>query len=142
MSKKIITPKERKTNKTAKQDVNSKTLDLNTILINDFSEEEYKIEKGELSLDILEDNKNIFIESPVAGVDVDNINIDVEPEKIKIEGIRKREKIEKSKKYIHRECFYGSFSRSIILPSEIVPEKTSAKIENGILKIVLLKIKK
>ena len=138
MSKKIIKPINKKS-KPKTEKLNSKTVNLNQILINDFSEEEYMIEKGELSIDILEDDKNIFIESPVAGVNVDDVNIDIEPEKITIDGFRKKIKEEKNKQYIHRECFYGSFSRSIILPVEIVPEKTSAKIENGILKIVLLK---
>jgi len=138
MSKKIIKPINKKS-KQKTEKLNSKTVNLNQILINDFSEEEYMIEKGELSIDILEDDKNIFIESPVAGVNVDDVNIDIEPEKITIDGFRKKIKEEKNKQYIHRECFYGSFSRSIILPVEIVPEKTSAKIENGILKIVLLK---
>jgi len=138
MSKKIIKPINKKS-KPKTEKLNSKTVNLNQILINDFSEEEYMIEKGELSIDILEDDKNIFIESPVAGVNVDDVNIDIEPEKITIDGFRKKIKEEKNKQYIHRECFYGSFSRSIILPVEIIPEKTSAKIENGILKIVLLK---
>jgi len=138
MSKKIIKPINKKS-KPKTEKLNSKTVNLNQILINDFSEEEYMIEKGELSIDILEDDKNIFIESPVAGVNVDDVNIDIEPEKITIDGFRKKIKEEKNKQYIHRECFYGSFSRSIILPVEIIPEKTSAKIENGILKIVLSK---
>lgn len=138
MSKKIVKPINKKS-KEKTEKLNSKTVNLNQILINDFSEEEYKIEKGELSIDILEDDKNIFIESPVAGVNVNDVNIDIEPEKITIDGFRKKIKEEKNKKYIHRECFYGNFSRSIILPVEIIPEKTSAKIENGILKIVLLK---
>lgn len=139
MPKKVTKPKDKKIKTKSEEEINSKVVNLNNILINDFSEKEYMIEKGELSLDILEDEKSIFIESPVAGVKVDDINIDVETEKITIEGFRKRSKEEKNKKYIHRECFYGSFSRSIILPAEIIPEKTSAKIENGILKIVLLK---
>ncbi len=144
MSKKIIKPttktlKEKKHLKEQEEEQNSETVNLNKILINDFSENEYTIEKGELSVDILEDDKNIFIESPVAGVSVKDININIEPEKIMIDGFRKKITEEKTKKYIHRECFYGNFSRSIILPIEIIPEKTSAKIENGILKIVLLK---
>lgn len=127
--------------KTLKNKKESKEINLNNILVNDFSENEYLIEKGELSLDIYEDDTNIFIESPVAGVKVSDLNIDIEPEKIVIEGFRKKTKESVGKKYIHRECFYGNFSRSIILPSEIVPEKTSARIDNGILKIVLLKNK-
>lgn len=120
----------------------SDLINLNESLINDLSEEEYSIEQGELSLDILEDDKKIYIESPVAGVDVKDINIDIEKNKISIQGIRKRkDKNDKGKQYIYRECFYGKFSRSIILPSDIVEEKTTAKIEEGILKITLTKLK-
>ena len=150
MPKKIVKPKEKAKNlKTKKpqtvkkvkkiKEENSNTVDLNNILINDLSEAEYLIEKGELSLDILEDDENIYIESPVAGVKVEDINIDIEPWKILISGFRKKIKEEINRQYIHRECFYGNFSRSIILPAEIIPEKTSAKIENGMLKIALLK---
>jgi len=104
MPKKVTKPKDKKIETKSKEEISSKVVNLNNILINDFSEKEYTIEKGELSLDILEDDKSIFIESPVAGVKVDDINIDVETEKITIEGFRKRSKEEKNRKikrFIH-----------------------------------------
>lgn len=134
MPRKVSKPQKKSTDKIK----TSESVDLNEPLVSDLSEEEYLIDEGELSLDILEDAKKIYIESPVAGVDVKDINIDIEQNKITIQGVRKN-KLEKNKKYIYRECFYGRFSRSIILPTDIIQEKTTAKIEDGILKIILTK---
>lgn len=119
--------------------IDEESLDLTKDLVNDLSDEEYNISHGELSIDIYETEKEIVIESPVAGVNVEDIDIDIDDEKIKISGTRLNPNSKKKLNYIYRECFYGKFSRSIILPCDIKPEKTKAKIENGILKITLIK---
>ncbi len=54
---------------------------------------------------------------------------------------KKEQKI-KTGDYIHQECYWGRFSRTIILPQEIDPDKVQASIKNGVLKITLPKINK
>ncbi|MDP2754057.1 MAG: Hsp20/alpha crystallin family protein, partial [Nitrospirota bacterium] len=43
--------------------------------------------------------------------------------------------------YLYHECYWGAFSRSIILPVEIKAEKIEACLENGVLTVVLPKAK-
>jgi len=122
-----------------------------SILTNDGDEnqlEEKTIEEifdepeGELALDIYQTATSFVIESAIAGVNPDDIEVSINPESITIKG--KREKTEKIKteNYIHQECYWGRFSRTIILPQEIDADKTQANLKNGVLKITLPKVNK
>lgn len=98
--------------------------------------------EGHLTIDVYQNDENIVIESTIAGVNVDDLDIAITPESVTIKG--RREKKEKVKKddYLYQECFWGKFSRSIILPQEIDPDKSHAALKDGILKIVLPKVHK
>jgi HSP20 family protein len=98
--------------------------------------------EGHLTIDVYQNDENIVIESTIAGVNVDDLDIAITPESVTIKG--KREKKERVKKddYLYQECFWGKFSRSIILPQEIDPDKSQASLKDGILKVVLPKVHK
>ncbi|MFA5098625.1 MAG: Hsp20/alpha crystallin family protein [Candidatus Paceibacterota bacterium] len=95
--------------------------------------------EGELAIDVYSTPTSLVIESAIAGVKPENIDVSINPESITIRG--KRERIDKIKteNYIHQECYWGRFSRTIILPQEIDPDKSQASIKNGVLKITLPK---
>lgn len=94
---------------------------------------------GQLSIDLYEDEMNLVIESTIAGVKAEDIDITVEPDLITIRGERKKTHDVPAKNYFYQECFWGKFSRTLVLPFPIEPEKVRAEIKNGILKIVLPK---
>jgi len=94
---------------------------------------------GQLALDLYEQGENLIIESTIAGVKPENIDITVEQDLITIRGERKREETVSIKNYFYQECFWGKFSRTLVLPSPVDPERVRAEIKNGILKIVLPK---
>ena len=98
--------------------------------------------EGQLAIDVYQTTSSIIIESAIAGVEVDNLDIEISPESVTIKG--SREKTEKVKKedYLYSECYWGRFARTVILPQEVDPDKASAVIKNGILKIVLPKLNK
>lgn len=98
--------------------------------------------EGELAVDVYQTPANFIIESTIAGVDPENIDIATTPESITIKGKREKEERVKTENYIHQECYWGRFSRTIILPQEIDPDKTHASIKNGVLKITLPKLNK
>jgi HSP20 family protein len=56
-----------------------------------------------------------------------------------IRGKREHQEEIKEADYLFRECYWGSFSRSIILPVEVEPEKIEAELENGVLTVTLPK---
>jgi len=99
-------------------------------------------EEGRLTVDVYQTDDEIVIVAPVAGVDPDDLDISLSGDMITIKGKREMNPKENEVDYLYQECFWGSFSRTIILPSEIDPEKVKATLKEGILKIHLPKIKK
>lgn len=96
-------------------------------------------EEGQLTIDVYQDEDNIYVQSAVAGVDPDDLDINITKEAITIRG--KREKIENIREhdYVYQECFWGTFSRSVVLPEEVDPDKSTASLKNGILTVKMPK---
>ncbi|OQX70918.1 hypothetical protein B6D52_03095 [Candidatus Parcubacteria bacterium 4484_255] len=96
--------------------------------------------QGQLSVDIYEESDCLIIESMIAGVQAKDIDIITEPDLIVIRGSRSRVgEGNKEINYYCQECFWGKFSRTLILPCPIKPSKVRANFKNGILKIILPK---
>lgn len=98
-------------------------------------------EEGQLSIDVYQTNEKLYIVSTIAGVKPEDIDITINNDMLTVRGKRERRKDVKDDDYLYSECYWGSFSRSIILPVEIEMEKINAVIENGVLTIALPKAK-
>ena len=96
--------------------------------------------EGVLAIDVYQTDNDIIIEAPIAGINADDLDIDINPESVSIKGKREGFKKEEGKNYLLQECYWGRFSRSIILPQEINPDHASANFKNGVLRIVLPKL--
>lgn len=96
--------------------------------------------EGQLTVDVYQTPTNIIIESPVAGVKSEDLDIAINPDTVVIKGARQKCESVEEKDYLHKECFWGRFSRSVILPEEIDTDKSHASLKNGVLKIVMPKI--
>ena len=96
-------------------------------------------EEGQLTVDIYDDGSDIVIQSTVAGVRPDDIDITLQEETLTIRGARKRAEEVRSDNFYYRELYWGSFSRSIILPEEVDFSKAEAMIKNGLLTVRLPK---
>lgn len=96
--------------------------------------------EGQLTIDVYQTPDEIVIESTIAGVKPEDLDISITSEAVTIRGERKREKRVKEDDYFYQECYWGRFSRSIILPQEIDPDKSAANLKNGILVIRLPKL--
>jgi HSP20 family protein len=109
------------------------------------SEEGFDISEeteGQLTVDVYETPTAFVVKSAVAGVSPENLDIAITNESVTIKGSRHEDEKVKTENYLHQECYWGRFSRSIILPQEIDPNKAQASLKNGILKINLPKISK
>jgi len=103
--------------------------------------QEFDYEEGQLAIDVYQKDENIIIKSTLAGTKPEDINISLDNDTLTIRGKRElNEKIPESD-YLYKECYWGPFSRSVILPSEVKNDKVKANIENGILTIILPKKK-
>lgn len=96
--------------------------------------------EGQLAVDVYQTPTNIIVESLVAGIKIEDLDISVSPDSLIIKGKRRKEERVNDKDYLYQECFWGRFSRSIILPEEVDAERANASFKNGVLKIALPKI--
>lgn len=95
---------------------------------------------GQLAIDVFQNDKEIVITSAVAGVRAEDIDIDMNGDMITIRGKREHKFGDIAQDdYFIRECFWGSFSRSIILPADIQHDNIRASLENGVLTVRLPK---
>lgn len=85
--------------------------------------------------DIYDGEKEITIEMEIPGVKLDNIDIKVEVNELKIEGKGQKEEKKEGKGYFRSERFRGSFSRSFLLPKYVDAEDISASYKDGLLLI-------
>lgn len=97
--------------------------------------------EGQLAIDVYQTDKYLVIQSAVAGIDPKNLDISFEREVITIRG-RRDKQFEEEGDYFTKECFWGPFSREVILPVEIDPDRAEATIKEGILTIRAPKILK
>ncbi|PIR95192.1 hypothetical protein COT95_00040 [Candidatus Falkowbacteria bacterium CG10_big_fil_rev_8_21_14_0_10_37_6] len=98
-------------------------------------------EEGQLAIDVYQTEKDIVVKSTIAGVKPEDIDISVNNDMLTIRGVRKLAEEVSEENYFYQECYWGSFSRSIILPIEVKTDKIDAIIENGVLTVKLPKIK-
>ncbi|MEI7452169.1 MAG: Hsp20/alpha crystallin family protein [Candidatus Falkowbacteria bacterium] len=97
---------------------------------------------GQLLLDVFSTDKNIIIKSAMAGVRMEDLNVSLSNGLLTVRGQREANFDEKKGKYVYKECYWGSFSRSIVLPEEVDSKKIEAFLENGVLTIILNKVKR
>lgn len=95
---------------------------------------------GQLAVDVYQTDKDIVIRSVIAGVRSEELDIQVTNDMVTIKGIRRLEENVPDESYFTRECYWGRFSRSIILPVDVRNDQVSATINNGVLTIRLPKI--
>jgi len=98
-------------------------------------------EEGELAIDLYETKEDLVVQAAIGGVAINDLDISITNDMITIRGKRNRDE-NKIEKIYYNECFWGPFSRSLILPQEINADRTKATIKNGLLTIHLPKLMK
>ncbi|MDD3548410.1 MAG: Hsp20/alpha crystallin family protein [Candidatus Paceibacterota bacterium] len=99
-------------------------------------------EEGELAIDLFETKDELVLQAAIGGVKASDLDISIANDMITIKGKRDQSEEEKIEEVYYQECFWGPFSRAIILPQEINADKAKATIKNGLLSIRLPKILK
>ncbi len=106
----------------------------------DWTDEEYH-EEGQLSIDVYQNKKELIIKSTIAGVKPEDIDIAINNDMLTIRGKREMITEIEEEDYLFKECYWGAFSRSVILPVEVQANKIDATLENGVLTVILPKAK-
>lgn len=108
--------------------------------ISSWSEEEEK--DGELTVDVYQTPELIVIKTMIAGVRPEDLDISITRDMVTIKGRREEEKVVKEEDYFARELYWGTFSRTITLPSEIDVDEAEAVEKHGLLILKLPKLDK
>ena len=98
--------------------------------------------EGQLPVDVHQTAGDIIIRAFVAGVRPDELSISISRDMVEIEGTRTEREQVSTPDYFSRELFWGSFSRTILLPQEVDVEASSASAKDGLLTIILPKLDK
>lgn len=98
--------------------------------------------EGALNIDMYQTKDNVIIKSTIAGVRPDDIDITVANDMVTIKGSRTREEKITQDDYFYQECYWGSFSRSVIVPVDIDSEHIEADLKDGILTVIIPKAAK
>ncbi|MDO8424196.1 MAG: Hsp20/alpha crystallin family protein [bacterium] len=99
-------------------------------------------EDAQLTVDVYHTPTEIVIKTMVAGVKPEDLDVSITRDSVTIHGERGEERTVSSDEYIHRELYWGSFSRTINLPEEINVDEAEATEKYGMLILRLPKLDK
>ncbi len=108
----------------------------------DDQEEDNREDEGELSVDVYQTKNEIVVEAMVAGVKPEDLHLSITRDMVTIKGSREDNSQIGDDDYFYRELFWGRFSRTILLPSEILIEESEAIEKHGLLIIRMPKVDK
>jgi len=99
-------------------------------------------EEGKLSVDVVQVDDSIIVIAPVAGAVSEKVEVFIHNDLLTIKGARSIPlDITKEIDYYYQECFWGKFSRTIVLPVEVKGDLAQAEYKNGVLRIMIPKRK-
>jgi len=96
--------------------------------------------EGQLAIDVYQTDNEIVIQAPIAGVKPEDLEVSISDEMVNIKGERKSKKEVRKENYLCQECYWGSFSRSYMLPVAVDTAKATADLKDGILTITIPKL--
>ncbi|MBI2589428.1 Hsp20/alpha crystallin family protein [Candidatus Berkelbacteria bacterium] len=97
---------------------------------------------GQLAIDAYQTEDSVVIKAPIAGVLPENLDIAITDDMVTIKGERQFGDTITRENYFVQECYWGSFSRSYVLPTSVDADNANADLKNGILTITIPKLTK
>ena len=97
--------------------------------------------EGQLTVDVYQTENDLVVQSAIAGIKVEDLDVLIEDDMITVKGNRPNPLQEKGD-YVVEECYWGPFSRKIILPVEVDSSRADAAMKDGILTIRIPKIQR
>ena len=107
---------------------------------NNWIEEEN--EEAELSIDVYQTPTDIIIQTMVAGVKPEDLELSIARDIITIRGEREESRTIDEDNYFTKELYWGRFSRTVSLPAEVEPEEVEATERHGLVTIKIKKVDK
>lgn len=98
--------------------------------------------EGALTIDVYQTENDIVIVSTIAGVTSKDLDVSITNDMVTISGQRRNTARVKQENYFYQECYWGPFSRSVILPIDVDAENAGAELKDGVLNVILPKSEK
>lgn len=95
-----------------------------------------------MQINLVDKGDELIAQALVPGLDENDIEVDLNREMLTISTESNEKHAETDGDYLYEEVMFGSFSRSILLPSEVEVEDSKAEVRDGILSISMPKIDK
>lgn len=99
-------------------------------------------EEAELAVDVYQTTKDIVVQTFVAGVKPEDLELTIGRDLVTIRGKREENRTIDEEDYFTKELYWGKFSRTISLPFEVEPEEVEATEKHGLLTIKMQKVDK
>lgn len=97
---------------------------------------------GQLAIDAYQTDDTVVIKAPIAGVNPEDLDVAISDDIVTIKGERRGNETLQQDHYFVQECYWGSFSRSYVLPTAVDADNADAQLMNGILTITIPKLSK
>jgi len=99
-------------------------------------------EEAELSVDVFQTPTDIVVQTMIAGVKPEDLELSIARDVITISGKREENRNIDEENYFTKELYWGKFSRTISLPLEVEPEEVEATEKHGLVTIKIKKVDK
>ena len=99
-------------------------------------------DEAELSVDVYQTPTDIVVQTMVAGVKPEDLELSIARDIITIRGNREENRNIDEENYFTKELYWGKFSRTISLPAEVEPEEVEATEKHGLITIKIKKVDK
>lgn len=96
--------------------------------------------EGQLAIDVVQTKDEVIVVAPMAGCKAENLELHLHNDVLTIRGER-QSPLSNESDFFYRECYWGKFSRTIVLPVEVKTEMARAEFKNGVLTVALPKTK-
>jgi len=105
------------------------------------TDSEWLNNEGQLAVDVYQTENDLVVQAAIAGMKVEDLDVLIEDEVITIKGNRPNP-VQEDGDYFIEECYWGNFSRKIILPVEVDSSRADAAMKEGVLTIRIPKIQR
>lgn len=96
---------------------------------------------GQLAVDVYETKEKLMVKGRVAGVNKSELDVSISDNTLTIKGTLSAGNEDGVENYFLQECYWGEFSRSIVLPVPVKEDEIEAMLKDGVLTVSFNKVK-
>ncbi len=96
---------------------------------------------GQLAVDVYETKEKLIVKGRVAGVNKQDLDVSISDNTLTVRGTLSSGAEDNVENYFLQECYWGEFSRSIVLPVQVKEDEIEALLKDGVLTISFAKVK-